>query len=143
MKSNQFLSVPPSSGLLTPSSYENLVIMKYPSHFLPGREAREEGPLGSHNPFPSNVSGIVEKKQEHSRSRDSKGGLAVITRTSHAVTPNCLHYISTLILTPYLKFSKSKSISIPSLPQNRALPWFLYFSNGIIHHFASGQGLIL
>lgn len=53
----------PVDGLLTPNSYENLVIMKYPSHFLPGCEAREEGPLGSHNPFPSNVSGIVEKNK--------------------------------------------------------------------------------
>lgn len=53
----------PVDGLLTPSSYENLVIVKQPSLFLPGCEAREEGPLGSHSPFPSNVSGIVGKNK--------------------------------------------------------------------------------
>lgn len=144
MKSNQFLSVPPSGWsshtkfLWKPGDYE----IAFSFSFLVVKLEKKAPWAAMDNPFQRfRDSG---KKQEHSKSRDAKGSLAAKTRTSRAGTPNCAHCISILIPTPHLKFSKSKSISnLPPFSPNRAPPWFLYFSNGIIYHFASGQGLIL
>lgn len=66
-----------------------------------------------------------------------------MTRTSHVLIPNGVQYVSTLILTLTLNSLSPNQVQ-PSPIKKKKNPYlsFSFSTNGIIHHFSSGQGLI-